>query len=155
MRHTRRKFLQWASGVAAGAVALRGHAAGGGSGPVQFGDSAILLTFDEQMHSGVAYLQGAGTTRLTPMRASEFVKLSDGCTVQDFSLRQRSTESVVDGAHGNGTQLTLTGMSSTGLEKTVQGRLVDRYPGFALYRVSYRNTSGQALTLDSWTNGAF
>lgn len=146
MRHTRRRFLQWASGVAASVAALPGRA-GPGQGPVRFGDSSIFLTFDERMHSAVAHLTHPGP--------SEFVRLADGRTVQDFSLRQRSTEAVADGAHGTGTQLTLTGMSSTGLEKTVRVRLFDRYPGFALYRVSYRNTSGQPLALDSWTNGAF
>ena len=130
MRHTRRQFLQWAPGVAATVAALPGRA-GSERGPVRFGDSAIFLTFDERMHSAVAHLTHTGP--------SEFVRLSDGRSVQDFSLRQRSTEPVVDGAHGAGTQLTLTGASSAGLEKTLRVRLFDRYPGFALYRLSYRN----------------
>ena len=146
MRHTRRKFLQWASGVAATVAALPGRA-GSEKGAVRFGDSAISLSFDERMHSAVAHLTRTGPT--------EFVRLSDGRMVQDFSLRERATESVTDGAHGAGTQLTLTGVSSAGLEKTVRVRLYDRYPGFALYRVSYRNISGHAVALDAWTNGAF
>jgi alpha-galactosidase len=146
MRHTRRKFLQWASGVAATVAALPDRARAA-NGPVRFGDSSIVLTFDERMHSAVA-----NRTRTAP---SEFVRLSDGRTVQDFSLRQRSTAPIVDGAHGTGTQLTLTGLSSAGLEKTVRVRLFDRHPGFALYRVSYRNISSRPVTLESWTNGAF
>jgi alpha-galactosidase len=146
MRHTRRQFLQWASGIVASVAAVPGRS-GSRPGVVRFGDSSIELTFDERMHSGVAHLAQAGP--------SEFVRLSDGRTVEDFSLRQRSTEPVVDGAHGPGTQLAVTGVSNAGLEKTVRVRLFDRYPGFALYRVSYRNTSSRALTVDSWTNGAF
>lgn len=146
MRHTRRQFLQWASGVAASVAALPGRA-GSENGPVKFGDASIVLAFDERMHSAVAQMTHTGP--------SEFVRLSDGRMVQDFSLRQRSTAPVEDGAHGSGTQLTLAGVSSAGLEKTVRVRLFDRYPGFALYRVSYRNTSAEALTLESWTNGAF
>jgi alpha-galactosidase len=121
---------------------------------VKFGDSSIRLTFDTRLHSGVAYLQEDHATLLAPRGASEFVELADGERVEDFSLGQRSTEPVND-VHGTGTQLTLVGVAPRGLEKTVRVRLYDRYPGFALYRVSYRNVSERPISLGSWTNGAF
>src|SRR5581483_6230259 len=166
---SRRQFLQWASGVAstsgiawtsvgiaAGAAGLPSHAAQSGAAPpesaaklVKFGDSSIRLTFDSRLHSGVAYLQEGRATLLAPRGVSEFVELADGQRVEDFTLGQRSTEPVSD-IHGTGTQLTLVGLAPRGLEKTVRVRLYDRYPGFALYRVSYRNVSERPIGLNSW-----
>jgi alpha-galactosidase len=158
LQHTllasRRQFLQWASGVAAGAIAFPGLACAAPARLVRFADAGILLTFDSRMHSGVAYVQGDRTIALANRRASEFVQLSDGRRLEDFTLQHSSTEAV-GGPHGAGTQLTLTGVAAAGLEKTVRVRLYDRYPGFALYRVSYRNVSDQTLGVSAWTNGAF
>ena len=175
---SRREFLQWASGVAVGTGVAEATATAtatarpGGARPdpaeatgattpraaasdiIKFGDSSILLTFDTRMHSSVSYIQEGRPILLAPASASEFVELADGRGVADFTLGHRSTQPVKD-KHGSGTQLTLTGRATLDLEKTVRVRLYDRYPGFALYRVSYRNVSTQPLQLISWTNGAF
>ncbi len=171
---SRRQFLQWASGVASAAsgIAWASDIAPGGTGPlgqvahrpaadldsaaklVKFGDASIRLTFDTRLRSGVAYLQEGHAILLAPRGVSEFVELADGQHVEDFTLGQRSTEPVSD-VHGTGTQLTLVGIAPQGLQKTVRVRLYDRYPGFAIYRVSYRNLSERPISLNSWTNGAF
>jgi alpha-galactosidase len=157
---SRRKFLKLASAsgvaVGSGAVALPSRAALAGaarSNTVRFGDSAISIDFDARMHSSIAYVGSGRKTLLTRANASEFVQLADGRRVSDFALQRHTTEPV-DGIHGKGSQLTLTGLAAGGLEKTVRVRLYDRYPGFASYQVTYRNLAGQPLTLVSWTNGA-
>ena len=153
---SRRRFLQWASGIVTGAIALPGRASAATAPDklVRFGDASILLAFDARMHTSITYIQGDKTTLLSPARATELVQLANGTRVEDFTLHSSATEPV-SGSHGTGTQLTLTGIAKEGLEKTVQVRLFDRYPGFALYRVSYRNVSRQTLVLQSWTNGSF
>jgi alpha-galactosidase len=155
---SRRGFLQWASGVAlgSGAVVLPGYAQPSSAipaGGVSFGDASIRLSFDARMHSSVTYCEGNRKTLLCAMRPMELVQFSDGRRVEDFALHHRATEPVAS-SHGPGTQLTLIGTAAAGLEKTLTVRLFDRYPGFALYRVTYRNVSSTPLTIGCWTNGA-
>ena len=156
---SRRTFIKWVSGALAGSGAAvvdlsrANPATGAPPRIVTFGDAAILLTFDERLHSSVAHVQGELRVPLTHAGAGEFLELSDGRRVQHFALRRHLTESV-DGIHGKGARLLLTGVSIEGVEKTVQVTLFDRYPGFALYRVSYRNLSDRPLALRAWTNGA-
>ena len=157
---SRRKFLKLASAssvvVGSGAVALPGRATMAGaarSNTVRCADSTISIDFDARMHSSIAYVGSGRKTILTRANASEFVELADGRRVSDFVLQHHATEPV-DGIHGKGAQLTLTGLAAAGLEKTVRVRLFDRYPGFASYQVTYRNLAGQPVTLVSWTNGA-
>lgn len=154
---SRRRFLQWASGVAvsSGVLSLPARATQGtpATGTLSFGDSLLALHFNARLHSSIACLAGERSTALTDSTPSEFLELADGRRIQDFTLSHHDTRQI-DGIHGTGSQLTLTGMSPDGLEKTVRVRLFDRYPGFALYRVSYRNTSSLAMAIGAWTNGA-
>ena len=157
---SRRKFLKLASassvvvGSAAVALPVRATIAGAArSNTVRCADSTISIDFDARMHSSIAYVGSGRKIALTRANASEFVELADGRRVSDFTLQHHTTEPV-DGIHGKGSQLTLTGLAAAGLEKTVRVRLYDRYPGFASYQVTYRNLAGQPLTLVSWTNSA-
>ena len=50
---------------------------------------------------------------------------------------------------------TLSGVSAEGIEKTITVSLYRRFPGFALFRVSYRNASAAAIAIRGWTNGDF
>src|SRR5262249_34889731 len=56
----------------------------------------------------------------------------------------------VDGPHGAGTRLTLSGSAPPAVEKKVRIELFERYPGFAFYSVSYRNLSPQSIALSGW-----
>lgn len=154
---TRRRFLQWASGAAVTSgtslLARRANSAPGNSRLVTFGDDSILLSFDGSMRSSVAHVRGEQRTPLTQAGAGEFLELSDGRRVEHFALQSHGTQ-IVDGLHGRGRRLTLTGVAKEGIEKTVRVTLFERFPAFALYQVSYRNLSGQVLTVRSWTNGA-
>jgi alpha-galactosidase len=152
---SRRRFLQWAGlAVGAGAGPRLGLTDSPPAGaPVTFGDASLLLSFDEHLHSSVARIDGAKVTRLTQRCASEYLQLAGGASIGDFALRGHSSVVVRD-EHGVGSQLTLTGVSAGRIEKTVRVTLWKRYPGFALYRVTYRNLSAEPLAVRSWTNGA-
>ena len=152
---SRRQFLQWASGVAVSSGALSpsrmAYAAERRADALTFGDDAIELTFDQRMWVSVA--GRVPRQVLMPAHAGEFLTLADGTRVDEFALRQHSRETV-SGVHGSGSQLTLTGVSADGrVEKTLQLRLYARYPGFLLYRVSYRNLAARPLKVHSWSNG--
>ena len=66
----------------------------------------------------------------------------------------QAEESSLADKHGPGRRIRLTGLAENGIEKTVQITLYQQFPGFALYRVSYRNLSDRTLSVKGWTNGA-
>src|SRR5215472_3147257 len=153
---SRRQFLQWASGVAmsSGALSLprTAGAAQQRADAVSFGDDAIQLTFDRRSWVSVAARAPQRRTLLMTAHAGELLTLADGNRVDEFEVLHHSSEAV-SGLHGSGSQLTLTGVSTGRVEKTLQLRLYERYPGFVLYRVSYRNLSAGPLKVRSWSNG--
>ena len=56
--------------------------------------------------------------------------------------------------HGRGTRHVLRGLAAEGIEKEVGITLYDRFPGFALMRVAYRNAGAAAARIEGWVNGA-
>ncbi len=85
----------------------------------------------------------------TPMTSSgpaDYLLRADGHHIAEFPLQHQARDSV-DGANGPGARLTLSGTSPEGIEKTIAATLYQRYPGFAVYRVSYRNVSTEAISL--------
>src|SRR6185437_893557 len=74
----------------------------------------------------------------------------DGRHIERFALQQHGSPEVVDDVNGPGKRLILSG-TAEGIEKTVAVTLYQRYPGFAVFRVSYRNASAAALSLRGWT----
>jgi alpha-galactosidase len=156
-RPSRRQFLQWASSVAVttGALGTSRAVAGAATAPtpLTLSDDAIELTFDERTWVRVACRAGGQRAELMALHASELLTLPDGRRIDEFALREHATESV-SAAHGAGSQLSFTGVGAEGVEKTVQVRLYARYPGFALYRVSYRNLGAQPVKVRYWSNGA-
>ena len=154
----RRKLMQLMSGVALGSRALTSSGAmvlseaGGKSAHLE--DAAIRLEFDQHMGSSVSCLIPGARSRLTAFGASEFLQLADGQRIARFALELSRLEPV-DGIHGAGRCLVMTGRSGDGWEKTVRVSLFERYPGCAVYQVTYRNSSRAAREVQSWTNGAF
>ena len=157
---TRRRFILLVAGTG---VASRAALAATGSSvsqeddrsgaAVSLGDSKLLLEFDRSMRSRAWHVrsQASGQSKqpLTPWAATEYLLLSDGTSLQRFGLQHAERESV-DGPHGPGTRLTLSGSAPTGVEKTIRIELFQRYPGFAFYRVSYRTVSRQPIALRGW-----
>jgi alpha-galactosidase len=162
LRTSRRRFLKIAAGATS--VAFLGNEtrarvaqAPGGVAP-SLGDDRILIEFDLQMRSRLwhrrAKAKGAvEKIALTHWAASETLRIAAGSRVDQFALREQSQQKV-DGPLGHGRRLRLVGVADAQIEKTVQVELFDAYPGFALYQVSYRNLGAQAVTIDSWTQGA-
>jgi alpha-galactosidase len=171
MRKVRRSFLRAASRSAAGAASGRwallpplggacaaafpdtGAAAQSGA---HIGDGVILLEYDANLHSRVAH---AGRARGDGLRsswsASECVERADGARVEQFRLRDQTRDDIVDAVHGKGVRLRLSGIAADGLEKRVEVRLFERFPGIALLRVTYRNGGDAPVALGGWTNAAY
>ena len=152
----RRAFLQVMSGLAVGTPSLMfsAQAAAIRNGkPASIGDAAMRIDFDEQMRTSITCTIAAITTPMTHGDASEYLELADGKRIDAYKLAQVEAKEI-DDVHGAGKCLVLTGLSREGIEKIVQVRLYQRYPGFALYNVSYRNTSALPIDIKSWSNGA-
>jgi alpha-galactosidase len=149
-RTSRRRFLQWAAGagVASGSALLGPPAqallrrAPGAAAAATLVDRRLQIEFDATMRSRISLL--------TTWAAAESLELKDGRRVDQFALRAQSRQRL-DGPFGPGVQLRLVGVSDVNLEKTLEVALFERYPGFALYHVSYRNLAPQPLAIRRWT----
>ena len=164
LRTSRRRFLQLAAGagVASSSVFLgnRAHALDApGAGAATISDGRILIEFDPQMRSRVWHLppvaarnRVGGRDRavaLTDWAAAEVLTLGDGSAVSQFALREHTLHK-----DGRSTRLRLVGVSESLMEKTVEIDLSERYPGIAIYKVSYRNLSPQPTAIHRWTNSS-
>jgi alpha-galactosidase len=156
---TRRRFLQLAASagltssaaLAAAPAAYRSDAADSAR---TLDDGMLRIEFDSGMRSRAWHARGDGSRShiaLTPWRATEYLLLADGTELREFAL-EREERRAVQGPHGDGTQLTLTGRSASGIEKTLRIQMWRRYPGSAAYRVAYRNLSQRTLVLCGWRN---
>ena len=152
---TRRQFVQLASAIIAlGHGLIPARASTTLVAAASLGDSSILIEYDSALAARVSRVGRHGVTPLTDWAPSEYLLRADGHHIAHFALR-RQTRDEVDGIHGRGNRLTLLGVSPESIEKTVQIELFERYPGFAFYRVTYRNLSPEPLSLRAWTNGDF
>src|SRR5690349_4737555 len=117
-------------------------------------DGTLRLEFDSALRSRTWHLRhGAPTPQLalSSWSETEYLLLADGSRLDGFAL-ERQKRGAIRGPHGEGRQLTLSGRSAAGVEKSVRIEMWRRYPGIALYRVSYRNLSPRALELRGWHN---
>jgi alpha-galactosidase len=149
-RTSRRRFLQWAAGagVASGSALLGTRAqalpqrSSAAAPAAVLGDVRLQIEFDAAMRSRISYL--------TAWAAAESLELNDGRRVDQFALREQSRQRV-EGPLGPGMQLRLVGVSDSQIEKTLEITLFERYPGFAIYHVAYRNLGPQPLAIRRWT----
>ncbi|OLE47788.1 MAG: alpha-galactosidase [Acidobacteria bacterium 13_1_20CM_3_58_11] len=168
-RTSRRRFLKLVAGTGVAsrvlaASALAPAASGGTSGAVAIADGALRIEFDSRLRSRAWHVRqdGGESLPLTRWAATEYLLLADGSRVEQFALRHEE-RSAVDDPHGHGVRLTLlgtaashsegapqSGAASGQIEKRVSIELHERYPGFAFYRVSYRNLSSRPIALRGW-----
>jgi alpha-galactosidase len=164
LRTDRRRFLQFAvgaslvSGSFLPTTPARAWVARSSrdTAAASLGDSRILIEFDAKMRSRIWHLPGAVDGRniqLTGWAASESLMLGNNSRLDRCALQQQSKQRV-DGALGPGTRLRMIGVAGARVEKSVEVALFERYPGIAIYRVSYRNLAPQAVAIRSWTNAA-
>jgi len=148
---SRRRFLQLAAGTSLVSGGLFARASAHSSTDPRIaaalGDGRLLLEFDSKMRTRLWH----GKAALTRWAAADYLLLKDGSRLDDFVM-QRHTTQRIDGPLGPGIRLQMTGVAGTRLEKSAEVDLFERYPGFALYRVSYRNLEPQAIAVTRWTN---
>jgi alpha-galactosidase len=156
MSPTRREFLHLVTsaslaGYAAPALMRSARAAAGAAAGI--GDARLRIEFDASLRSRIFLIrqssQGAHEVALTDWAASEHLLPADGHRIDLFALSTHE-EQRIDGPHGPGTRVTLVGLSAARIEKKMQIELFERYPGFALMRVSYRNLSPRPMALRGW-----
>jgi alpha-galactosidase len=154
----RRTLLQWLAGTAvattvgeAGAAAAA--AAAKGKDVARIGDAAMALEFDSQLRCRVISRRGPRPSAVTAFAPSERLQLPNSRWIERFALASQAADRV-DGPHGPGVRHRLTGVSAEGIEKTVAVTFYERQPGFAVMRVSYRNTTDKPLLVAAWANSA-
>ena len=155
---TRRRFLQLAAGAglvsrsALGMTSAAGPQSGDTLVVAAIADETLRLEFDSALRSRAWHLRrGAPPAQLalSSWSETEYLLLADGSRLDGFAL-ERQERGAIRGPHGEGTQLTLSGRNASGVEKSVHIEMWRRYPGIALYRVSYRNLSPRAFELRGW-----
>ena len=104
-------------------------------------DGVIGLEFDSGLNSRVSK-QGQP---ITPLEASEGVRLADGRVLDRFILLDHRHES-----RGEGEWYSLRGIADGRLEKQVQLQFRHAYPGLVLMTVGYRNVGKQPLAISRW-----
>ena len=146
----RRTVLQAASGTAALAM-LPAHASDSPDKATRAvaEDGHLTISFDAALRTS---LRAAGKA-LTGWDPSESLLLAAG-PADNFAFVEHRAESLADAAHGAGRRTIVVGRATTGLEKQVRVDFFDRYLGFALLQVAYRNTGTRTLDVKGWRNGA-
>jgi alpha-galactosidase len=161
IRTSRRRFLQFAAGASVAcsnislippARALVARSTADAAAAI-LGDQRILIEFDSQMRSRLSHPRAGDGHKvaLTRWAASDSLMLANGSRLDQFALRDQSKQHI-DGPFGPGTRLRMVGVAESQIEKSLEVELFERYPGFAIYRVSYRNLAPKAVALRSWTN---
>lgn len=113
------------------------------------GDSALTIEFDAALNSRlISSLAGPAVT-LTDFAPTETVTLKGGQGIDRFTFAEQRQAPVKD-AHGKGVRHFVRGVSAEGLEKTVSLTFYERYPGFPLVTVTWRNTGGQPLEVERY-----
>jgi alpha-galactosidase len=124
---------------------------------VPVGDAVMSLEFDSSLHSRVVARQsGAQSGALEPLtdfEPGEVLRLADGKRIDAFPFLDQRSEPVED-VHGRGARHVLRGLAGEGIEKRVGIVLYDRFPGFALLSVTYRNVGAEPARIEGWVNGA-
>ena len=115
--------------------------------------ASISIELDSNLRSRIAAHAGDSFEPLTDFQPSETLRLADGARLERFAFRDQRSEGVNDG-HGRGTRHILRGLADEGIEKEVSVVLYDRFPGFALLSVAYRNIAPTPASIAGWVNGA-
>ena len=149
----RRGVLALLSGTVLAAGGLSAGCAWAGPVVARAGDGALTVEFDSSLNSRLISSLGGRAVPLTDFGPSETVTLENGQVISKFSFADQARENVNDG-HGAGFRHTVRGVSAEGLEKTVALTFYDRYPGFPLMKVVWRNTRGDVLSIKSCRVGA-
>jgi alpha-galactosidase len=152
----RRTVLKLLAGSVAGLSALRARSVVAAEPIMRAADTAIAIEFDAALRSRVLMRQemrqGGALVPLTDYEPSESLRLAGGRRVDDFEFQHERHDRSED-MHGPGTRHTVRGLGD-GIEKELSILLYDRFPGFALVSVLYRNARAEPVGIEGWVNGA-
>jgi alpha-galactosidase len=109
-------------------------------------NTAVRIEFDQDMRTRVVMLDAGKALPLTDFGPSEYVVAWSGDVIDRFTLQRHDV---------SGSRHTLVGVSSQGLEKTVQITFPERQPSLVLARVTYTNRSGSPLKLRKWASHSY
>ena len=153
----RRSLLKLATGGAAaaslplgGALAQTGSRVPASAGRAVAQDDELAIVFDGRLQTRLA----RRGVEATDWQASDALLLDEGA-IEDFAFTSTRSRALRDARHGVGQGTTVAGLSSEGVEKQVEVSFFRRYPGLAVLKTRYRNTSQQPLTVRGWRASAY
>ena len=149
----RRGLLGLFGGTVLATGALGASRARAAAPVARVGDPALTFEFDAALNCRLISSLGGQAVALTDFAPTETVTLKGGQLVERFRFTEQRQAPVSD-AHGKGVRHTVRGVSAEGLEKTVILTFYERYPGFPLVTVTWRNTGGQSLSVERYRIGA-
>lgn len=117
------------------------------------GDKALTVEFDAALNGRLVSALSGQAIVLSDFAPSETVTLTGDKVVSAFSFAEHRQAPVSD-SHGKGVRHTVRGTSAEGLEKVVSLTFYERYPGFPLLKVFWRNTRTEPLSIESYRIGA-
>lgn len=132
--------------------ALCCEAAAGAQAPARIESGALLIEFDQRLHSRVLARFGGEETTLAPLTASETIRIN-GRELRDFALEETAQRAGRDPI-GPVREFILTG-SAEGVRKRVRAVVYDQFPDMVFFEVSYINTGPADLAVEGWTNHAY
>ena len=145
-------MLKLLAGSVAGASGLRARFAAAADPAVRVADSVIGIEFDSASRSRVLAWRGNAFEPITDYEPSESLLLAGADRLDEFRFQDARQDRIED-AHGAGARHVLRG-SGEGIEKELSIVLYDRFPGFALFNVIYRNVRDKPVVIQGWVNGA-
>lgn len=114
----------------------------------------ISIEFNDLLHSRVSSRLNGDVKALGSYQSSEFIETKDGQRITDFAFKEK-TEKVIETEIGKGLEVNLTGISLTGLQKTVSVSTYEKFPSMAFFKVTYQNNAKSPLEVRRWVNNHY
>ncbi|WP_339720672.1 glycoside hydrolase family 36 protein [uncultured Paraglaciecola sp.] len=116
--------------------------------------ASVAVEFDKNLHSRMVSKLASTPQILGSFQASEYVILESGSVVSDFEFIS-AKETKINTELGVGTQFSLVGQASSGLQKITNVSRFARFPTMLFFNITYNNTSGKPIKITKWVNNHY
>jgi len=124
--------------------------------PTTISSSKIKIEFNDQLHSRVCLVGDKFSILMKDYQSSEYLLIPDRI-IRDFNLISSKVEKFKDEI-GDGKMIILDGQakkSTLNIQKRVQVKIYNDFPGMAVFNVLYVNKSPVKLSVEGWVNNHY
>jgi alpha-galactosidase len=108
----------------------------------------LIIKFDNNMFSQISSSAEGAKNLTDEFSASEFLVLRNGLQISDFKLSDYTTKNNKDGM----VYLLRGRNTSDNIEKIVEVKTYNQFPGLAVFKVSYINSGKNKFSVEKWVN---